>query len=196
MEIRLIGDLAVIRNGESVLLPSSRKTRALLAFLILTPGPQRRERLCEIFWQIPDDPRGSLRWSLSKLRGLVDDDDARRIVADRECVAFDAANCNIDLLQLRQSLASGAGPIATPELKDIASEMSAGLLRGLELSGQPEFDRFVSSEREAFRVLYRDVLSELVRREADAPADGIRWLQDLVEIEPYSLQAHMMLLES
>jgi DNA-binding SARP family transcriptional activator/pimeloyl-ACP methyl ester carboxylesterase len=196
MEIHLIGDLAVIRNGESVLLPSSRKTRALLAYLILNPAPQRRERLCEIFWQIPDDPRGSLRWSLSKLRGLVDDDDVKRIVADRECVAFDTANCDIDLLQLRQSLAGGASSIATPELKDIASAMSAGLLRGLELSGQPEFDRFVSSEREAFRILYREVLSELIGREADAPADAIRWLQDLVEIEPYSLQAHVRLIES
>ncbi|MEQ9562270.1 MAG: hypothetical protein RLN69_07100, partial [Woeseiaceae bacterium] len=192
MEIRLIGDLAVIRNGESMLLPSSRKTRALLAYLVLNPGPQRRERLCEIFWQVPDDPRGSLRWSLSKLRTLLDDHDATRIVADRECVAFDLANADIDLLRLRQSLADGVGAIATPELEATASEMSAGLLRGLELSGQPEFDRFVSGEREAFRILYRDVLLELIRREQDV----VTWLQYLVEIEPYSLQAHVRLIES
>lgn len=198
MEIRLIGDLAVIRNGDSVPLPSSRKTRALLAYLVLNPGPQRRERLCEIFWQVPDDPRGSLRWSLSKLRNLVDDDDAKRIVADRESVAFEAsgADIDIDILRIRQSLAGGASSVATPELEDIACCASAGLLRGLDLSGQPEFDRFLSSEREAFRVLYRDVLLELIHRQQDAPADAVRWLQDLVEVEPYNMQVHTRLIES
>jgi DNA-binding SARP family transcriptional activator len=48
-------------------MPPSKKTRALLAFLAVTPRPQRRERLCEIFWDLPDDPKGALRWSLSKI---------------------------------------------------------------------------------------------------------------------------------
>jgi len=91
MHIRLIGELALTRNGKTVPLPASRKTRALLAYLILNPGAHRRERLCEIFWRVPDDPKGSLRWSLSKLRKLVDDDEFRRIVSDRAQVAFDPA---------------------------------------------------------------------------------------------------------
>ena len=82
IEIRLIGELEVIRNGELAKLPNSRKTRALLAYLILNPDSHRRERLCEIFWQAPDNPRGSLRWSLSKLRHLVDEDGIKRIIAD------------------------------------------------------------------------------------------------------------------
>ena len=84
LAIDLVGPIAVRRNGEPVTLPQSKKTRALLAFLVLNRGPQRRERLCEIFWQVPDDPRGSLRWALSKLRGVVNDDAAERIKADRE----------------------------------------------------------------------------------------------------------------
>ncbi len=74
LEIKLLGDFRLLRNGEPVDLPASRKTRALLAYLIVTGQPQRRERLCELFWDLPDDPRGALRWSLSKLRPIVNDD--------------------------------------------------------------------------------------------------------------------------
>jgi hypothetical protein len=47
--------------------------RALLGYLALTRSPQRREQLCDMFWEVSDDPRGPLRWSLSKIRPLVDE---------------------------------------------------------------------------------------------------------------------------
>jgi DNA-binding SARP family transcriptional activator len=73
LSLKFLGDLTIARDGERVDLPPSRKTRALLAYLALTGRAFRREHLCELLWEIPDDPRGSLRWSLSKLRRLVDD---------------------------------------------------------------------------------------------------------------------------
>ena len=72
LTVRLLGDLEVIRDGTPVDLPPSKKTRGLLAYLALHERPLRREQLCELLWEIPDDPRGSLRWSLSKIRKLVD----------------------------------------------------------------------------------------------------------------------------
>ena len=66
VEIRLLGDLSVLCEGKDAVLPPSRKTRALLAYLAATERPVRRERLCEMFWEVPDDPRGALRWSLSR----------------------------------------------------------------------------------------------------------------------------------
>jgi hypothetical protein len=38
-------------------LPPSRKARLLIAYLALAPHPVSRERLCEILWQAPNDPR-------------------------------------------------------------------------------------------------------------------------------------------
>lgn len=196
MEIRLIGELTVIRDGDALPLPSSRKTRALLAYLILNPGPQLRERLCEIFWQIPDDPRGSLRWSLSKLRTLVDDDDVKRIVANRETVAFHSGSAEIDILTLRNRLSNGPEALATEDLLELAGTMSLGYLRGLDLSGQTDFGHFLSSEREAFRILRRDLLVQLIQRLKETPTEAVRWLQNLVEIEPYSSPAHVALIEN
>src|SRR5262249_1845616 len=79
--LRLLGEIEVVRAGEPVMLPASRKTRALLAYLAATGRPHRRSRLCSLLWDIPDDPRGALRSSLSKLRAVVDEPGRRRIVA-------------------------------------------------------------------------------------------------------------------
>ena len=73
MELRLLGPMALLRDGRPLALPASRKTRALLAYLAVSGKPERRERLCQLFWEMPDDPKGALRWSLSKLRGLLGD---------------------------------------------------------------------------------------------------------------------------
>src|SRR5215471_20406081 len=87
LELAVLGEFRVFRDGEAVSLPPSRKTRALLAYLAVVGRPQRRERLCEMFWEIPDDPRGALRWSLSKLRQVAGHDTLVR--ADRNIVSLD-----------------------------------------------------------------------------------------------------------
>ncbi len=86
LEFRVLGEFEVVRDGATVSLPPSRKTRALLAYLALSRQKHRRERLCEIFWEVPDDPRGALRWSLSKIRPVVDDPVHPRLIADRNSV--------------------------------------------------------------------------------------------------------------
>ena len=72
-QIRVLGPVSVSRDGVPVPLPRSRKVRALLAFLALGLGPVSRSRLCDLLWDVPNDPRGELRWCLSKLRGVLDD---------------------------------------------------------------------------------------------------------------------------
>lgn len=88
LSLALFGDFALFRDGERVELPASKKTRALLAYLALNPRPHRRERLCDMFWERTDDPRAALRWSLTKLRPLVNDPETERLHADRERIMF------------------------------------------------------------------------------------------------------------
>ena len=87
------------RGGEPVNLTRSQKTRALLAYLAVTGRPQQRERLCEMFWDVADDPRGALRWSLGTLRVL--DDSSNHLLLDDE-PAFARF-----LREIRQFLATG-----------------------------------------------------------------------------------------
>ncbi len=136
-ELQLIGPLAVRRGGASAALPRSRKTRALLAYLAIVGRPERRERLCELFWDVPDDPRGALRWSLSKLRALVDDEGAPRLYADREWIELRLPDEAVDFRRLRRLLGSD---LSAAPVEDLEAALGGGdLLEGLDV---PRCDRF------------------------------------------------------
>src|SRR6516164_4348686 len=97
VEIRLLGELEVARDGRPLPLPASKKTRALLAYLAATARPHLRQSLCDLLWPGPDDPRAALRWSLTKIRPVVDEQGTSRIVADRDRVGFEVAGARVDL---------------------------------------------------------------------------------------------------
>src|SRR5258708_33773837 len=97
--VSVLGSLAVLRDGTRMQLPPSKKTRALLAYLAVTARPHSRDRLCALLWTVPDDPRAALRWSLTRVRPLLDEHDCRRIVADRDNVGLD--HVSVDILSLR-----------------------------------------------------------------------------------------------
>jgi DNA-binding SARP family transcriptional activator len=109
LTLRLLGEVEVLRNGAPVLLPSSRKARALLVYLAATGRSHRRERLCSMFWDIPDDPRAALRSSLSMIRRVVDTPERKRVSAERDTIRFDAQGVEIDLGTVRRTV-----PISRP----------------------------------------------------------------------------------
>jgi DNA-binding SARP family transcriptional activator len=94
LQIGVLGELRVTSDGRELPLPPSKKTRALLAYLAVAGRPQRRERLCELFWEVPDDPRGALRWSISKIRQIVNDGGEDRLKADRNTVCLRSTPSN------------------------------------------------------------------------------------------------------
>src|SRR5215469_10288583 len=131
LSIRVLGEFQILKGRAPQYLPKSRKTRALLAYLILSGRRHRRERLCELLWDLPDDPRASLRWSLSRLRSLVEEPGHERIIADREYVSFDPNGTNIDLFEIRRELAGNAATLPTDRLIDLARQFRGELLEGL-----------------------------------------------------------------
>jgi TolB-like protein/Flp pilus assembly protein TadD len=185
LNLRVLGDIEVERDGEPVALPPSRKTRALLAYLVVTGRPHRRDRLCSLLWDIPDDPRGALRWSLSKLRPLVNEPGAPRIVTDKETVAFEAANAQIDLFALRARLADGVDAVSTAQLQDMVAAFRGDFLEGLDLSDCHDFQSWCVAEREQARSLRKDILNTLVARLSAQPAEVLPYARRLVELEPF-----------
>lgn len=184
LELRFLGDLEVIRDGKVLPLPPSKKTRALLAYLALNDRAFRREHLCELLWEIPDDPRGSLRWSLSKLRRLVDEEGVPRIIADRNSVRLQTEGLAIDVLALREA---AADPSATP-LDALEAQVHAyrgTFLEGLELSGFHDFHAWCVAEREACAKAQTMLLEHLVARLADEPERALPHARALAGIAPY-----------
>jgi pimeloyl-ACP methyl ester carboxylesterase/DNA-binding SARP family transcriptional activator len=194
LEIRLFGGLQVFRHGAMVALPQSRKTRALLAYLILRAAPQRRDRLCELFWDTPDDPRASLRWSLSKLRALVNDRETVRLTADRERVAFEAHGAVVDLLRAEEACVSGLVHLPREELLGLCSACSGGPLAGLDLPDQPAYETWRIAQQEKARRLYLRVIDELLSRAETDTTERTSLLQRRVEIEPDNQAAHLNLI--
>src|ERR1044072_5651248 len=82
--VLLLGSFLIIRNGAQLPLPRSRQAPTLLAYLAMAPRPVTREKLCELFWDVADDPKSELRWCLSKLRPLVNGPAATRPTPARE----------------------------------------------------------------------------------------------------------------
>ena len=185
LSLRFLGDFAVIRDGQAMPLPPSRKTRALLAYLCLNKRRFRREQLCDLLWEVPDDPRGSLRWSLSKLRRLLDDEDRPRVIADRASVEVDVEDVDIDVLAL-QSLAAGGFKEASVEaLERAASVYRGNFLEELEFFDFHNFHAWCVAEREQVTRAQAAVLHELVQRLQESPARALPYARALVGISPY-----------
>jgi len=194
LELHFLGDLEVIRDGEVLPLPPSKKTRALLAYLALNQRSFRRERLCELLWEIPDDPRGSLRWSLSKLRRIVDDAQIQRIVADRVSVAFDTDGVEIDVSALKELAENGLASAPIEELTAAAARYQGNFLEGLELSNFHEFHAWCIAERELALRAQSRLLETLVDRLSDQPERALTHARAWVGIAPYDETARARLI--
>jgi DNA-binding SARP family transcriptional activator/predicted ATPase len=189
VELHFLGNFEVLHDGLLQDLPPSRKTRALLAYLSLQNRLFHREHLCELLWEIPDDPRGSLRWSLSKLRRLVDSNRRKRIVADRDSVRLDAGDLAIDFVELCNLAERGLADSSRANLEDAAHRFRGHFLEGLEFSEFHEFHAWFVAERERAVRARVAILRELIRRSADEPERSLPHAHALVALSPYDEDA-------
>lgn len=171
LEIDLLGGLAVRLGETPVDLPASRKARALLAFLVLSGKPQHRERLCDLFWDGPDDPRGALRSALWKLRPLVNTSDAERLVSDREWVRFVSVDTQVDYALLVER-ANGDGAAPAPDGAAARAALDQPLLAGLDLPNHPEFQAWLTGQREEAEALRARLFPGLSGTAAATPHSG------------------------
>jgi DNA-binding SARP family transcriptional activator/pimeloyl-ACP methyl ester carboxylesterase len=194
LRVSVLGNLAVWRNGAETPLPPSKKTRALLAYLAVTARPHSRERLSALLWPVPDDPRGALRWSLTRLRPLVDEPGSRRIIANRENVRFGADDLDVDILSLRKLARNGSDSMSIDALREATQALEAGFLEGIDLPDCHEFQSWCIGEREETRRLRVRLLTALVARLEDAPDEALRHARTLSVLEPAneSIQAGLV----
>lgn len=185
VELRLLGPLRLWVDGAEVALPPSRKTRALLALLAVEQRPQRRERLCELFWDVPDDPRGALRWSLSKLRGALGPaGDA--LVSDRDSVALVLPDLAIDLRRLEHAATAPAS--ASTDVLRAAVSAEGEFLDGLEIARCEAWEGWRIAYREDARRWRSALLAELSLRLAD-PGEALPYARARVELDPFDPDA-------
>ncbi len=163
LEIDVLGGLSVRRKSNPLKLPASRKARAMLALLVLTRKPQHRERLCDLFWEGPDDPRGALRSAIWKLRRLLNEPGAERIVADREWVRFEPVAVKIDY-KYATECAQRDEELAGQEFADLRAALDQPLLAGLDLPDHASYQAWLTMMREEAEALRTQLLPDLGAR--------------------------------
>lgn len=194
LTLNFLGDLEVVRDGQVLPLPPSKKTRALLAYLALHARSFSREHLCDLLWELPDDPRGSLRWSLSKLRRLVDEPGRPRIIADRLNVRLNTTGIDVDVIALRNALGTGLEQIEIDVLEEIATRYRGPFLEGLDLANFHDFHSWCLAERERLLRAQTALLAALVERLADAPERALSHAHALVRLSPFDETARARLI--
>ncbi len=178
-----------MRDGAPLALPASKRTRALLGFLIVTATSQLRQTLCDLLWDGPDDPRAALRWSLTKLRPLVNDS-AERLAADRERIVFTPFGASIDVRRLSALLAGDVQAVALGALEDAAAMLQGEFLDGLELPSCYRFHHWCLAERERWGALRRQTLNLIMAKLEGEPARALPYAHALVAADPLSEAAH------
>ena len=136
--------------------------RGLLAYLLLSPHPVQRSQLCELLWDVPNDPRGELRWCLSKIRGLVDEPDGAGWTAGRDTVGLDLTDCFVDAIEVARA-ANEIAALSVERLRSLAALFSGDFLEGLEIDRSPAFNSWVTAQRRQFRGYHAALLEQLVR---------------------------------
>jgi len=185
--LTLFGIPSLAVNGQILQEPAShRKDMALLAFLVLDPGPHTRDELASLLWADSSDgrARGSLRQSLKRLRkalgeGLAADRSTVEVVGEISCDAS-------DFLNMSKANAVRAAEYDVPRF-----------LAGFRVAHAPGFYEWLDSRRRQFLKCYLDVLLTLARtammqwrwREA---AD---WADRVLEADPLSDEAARVAVE-
>ena len=187
--VTLLGPLRVERGGEAVPSPPSRKVRALLAYLLMAPRPLHRSKLCEMFWDVPNDPRGELRWCLSKIRGLIDTAGEKRLVAGKDWVSIDRDDVEVDALTIDRTVEAVMADADPERLRRLATVFAGEFLEGLDAERMPLFEAWLADQRERFRGLHARLLARCAASCAPHSDDHLRWLRSCAALRPYDLAA-------
>jgi hypothetical protein len=86
-----------------------------------------------MFWDAPDDPRASLRWSLTKLRQSIHEDgDEACFRTDRSSVFLDTDKLDVDVLHIARITAKDVRSLGTSDLETLAAGFRGRFLEGLD----------------------------------------------------------------
>jgi DNA-binding SARP family transcriptional activator len=178
LTVQLLGGFRLTDANGSVSALDSLRVQSLLAYLVLHPGPQPRQRLAALFW--PESPEGQARTNLRKLvlelrRGLPDSE--RHVLIDDRTLQWcgDAA-VRLDVAEFERAL---AGASSAASLEGVI-----GLYRGDLL---PDcYEDWIIPQRERLRQAFMEALERLVAAlEAQRNyAAAIRYARRLLDLDP------------
>ena len=194
--LRLLGPLAATRQGREIAMPPSRKVRALLGYLALAPRPVLRAHLCELLWDVADDPRSELRWCLTKLRGVIDDAQRRRLVCAGQWIGVDRSHLEIDAVTFSRGIEEALSQGSLADLKSLAGMIEGDLLEGLAVDRSPMFDNWLRGQRHRFASWHSRALARIASLLPDDADEIFAVLRKRIGLAPFEEKAHIDLMSA
>jgi DNA-binding SARP family transcriptional activator len=194
LSVRLLGTPAVLRGADACDLPASRKVRMLLAYLAMAGRPVARTQLCDLLWDGPNDPRGELRWCLTKLRRLLDTEDRVVVQANADHVGLSLHDAEVDALEVQGYGRRGLESLGVQDLETLAGRFSGSFLEGMQADRAPAFESWLAGQRRHFRALQVEVLARLGDLHAAGTPGRLHALERRAVLSPDDAGVHMALL--
>ncbi|MBX3607890.1 MAG: transcriptional regulator [Piscinibacter sp.] len=196
LRLRLFGSLAVERDGTPLPLPPSRKVRALIAYLALAGRAVPRSRLCELLWDLPNDPRGELRWCLSKARAVLDSPGRPRVITEGESVRLDLADTGVDALDMLEADLTTLRAAGPDGLRQLAAQHGGDLLQDLAIERSAPFSAWLTAQRRRFRERRAALLEALADSLPPGSDEALATLEEWLQLAPFELRAHARLFDA
>ena len=177
LRLRLLGELNIEVDGEPVEPPTSRRARAVLAWLALEPGLHSRSRLAARFWPdvLDESARTSLRSALSALRRSLGERSERYLIAGRDEVGLAGEE------RVWTDVAEFERLVAEDRLEEALKLCRGELLAGLD-------DDWAYERRDEHRERVADVLARLAaagERDGDLAA-AVAYSRRQAALDPFA----------
>ena len=175
VRLRLIGQMEAWSLTSENILPTGRKTRALLATLALaSPRPVLRSKLAELLWSRrgEEQARASLRQEIHRLLEAMAPLGSQVLVINRDHLALRTGTVWVDVDEVLR---------ASPTNPSALSLLDGQLLEDLD-GVDPSFDAWLAAERERLSDRARDLAERLLREKTD-PESVIPAAQQLLGID-------------
>jgi DNA-binding SARP family transcriptional activator/cytochrome c-type biogenesis protein CcmH/NrfG len=190
MELRMLGALTVLQDGQPFELPVSRKARVLLAYLAMAPRGVHRDRLSGLLFEDVGDPRAELRWCLSKLRGVM----GARIQSREQSVKLELTGCVVDAHVIQQACGTDIDALAPSRARELLEHFRGPFVAELQVEGCPQVTAWLLTQRRSFQAWHVALLERLADSTADDESLG--YVEKWLEIAPLDVRAHERLLEA
>ncbi len=175
VRLRLIGQMEAWTLTSESILPTGRKTRALLAILALSaPRPVLRGKLAEMLWsrRPEEQARASLRQEIHRLLDALDPVGSQILAINRDHLMLRPGTVWVDVEEVLR---------ASPSKPAALCLLDGDLLEDLD-GVDPAFDNWLAAERERLRDRAR-VLAEQMLRDQSDPELVIPAAQQLLAID-------------
>ena len=193
LTLALFGGFQGRLDASSPVAVPTRKTKALLAYLSLSPGRSHpREKLAALLWGDLPEPqaRRCLRQALFSLRRALGAASPVLLISG-ETVGLDPAAIEVDVGEFERLLAEG-----TADARERAVRLYRGeLLEGLALR-EPPFEEWLLAERDRLRELALGGLASLLehQRTAGATEAAVQTALRLLALDPLQEPVHRMVM--